>query len=497
MALVKLVDSASFFSKDEQLITILDFDKSKGLLKQASTDSRIQEFSSNIKPELNRIYVHILAMGAGEYYGANKNSDNFNEQNLIDCHKTFVTSPAHIFRNHVNKDPKIAIGQVIFSVYNERMHRVEVIAWIDRKKGADVVERIERGEFPATSMACKTPFDVCSICGNKAHTRAEYCEHLSTQLGKIYPDGRKVSALNVAPLKFFDMSIVIRPADVTSSVLQKLASETAEADSEQIIGSAEAAEMEGIDYDDISKTASFKKLSEFIKEVDGDIVDYSQNLEPLLAKVKDPHLDLIPALQMFKLKEIFETMAHLGISPSITFLAELIARKTMGEKAEGIGSLVASFVSEMGPGNINLPNDEQICGDSSHLIAQILTSSIPGSSMFPDYVEKRAMMTNSNIGYIGNGPHIEPTNYEKYRATNLANESEGLTKILHTIMAIGGAAIAAKWYITRAIEAKMKEAQTAKDNSAVKIILVKSASDYKLTYELAKAAMIKVVKNQK
>lgn len=61
-------------------------------------------------------------------------------------------------------------------------------------------------------------------------------------------------------------------------------------------------------------------------------------------------------------------------------------------------------------------------------------------------------------------------------------------------MAIGGAAIAAKWYITRAIEAKTRETNLHKENSPVKIILVKSASDYKLTYQLAKAAMVKVLK---
>ena len=259
----------------EPSIKVIDDWSGHGLVKSAA-DSRISNFVSNLIPEPDKVYLHILAMGAGEFYGSNRNADYFPENNLIDYHKTFETSPAHVFRNHINKNPEIALGKVICAVYNERMHRVELVVWIDKEKGYDVVQRLERGEFPATSMACKTPYDVCSICGNKAHTRQEYCEHLTGQLGRIYPDGRKVMAYNVAPLKFFDISIVIRPADVTSSVLQKVASK------ESVSGSAELAEVEGL----TEKVAAHKKLSELVKEIEeGNVADYSDNLNEILAKV--------------------------------------------------------------------------------------------------------------------------------------------------------------------------------------------------------------------
>lgn len=487
MALTKLIDSASFF-KDEPLVTVIDFSTSKGLLKQAA-DSRIEEYASLITPEEGKIYVHILAMGAGEYFGANRNADYFPEHVLIDHYKTFETSPAHIFRNHINKNPAIAIGKVIYAIYNERMHRVEVIAYIEKSKGGDVIERIEKGDFPSTSMACKTPYDVCSICGNKAHTRQEYCEHLRNQLGKMYGDGRKVMALNVAPLKFFDMSIVVRPADVTSSVLQKIASE------DHITSSIDEAESEGIV--EISKQANLKKLSEFIKEIDGDMVDYSETLDNMLAKVKDPDLSIIPVLKNFKLSEVFATMAELGISPSITFLAELIGRKMVGDHMEGVGSLVSSFVSQMGVHHMKVPDEEAVTHEPTYAISNILMPYVPGSSFLPEFVEKRAFLSNStNTGFIGNGPVITETPYEKFRTANLkdGNNTSRLMEMMHIITAIGGAALAAKWYITRAIEQKMKQIPSPDNNSGVKIILVKSASDYRLTYRLAKAAMVKVLK---
>lgn len=138
--MLKLLDIDPLFFGEEPAVTIVNPEVSGGMLKKAA-DSRIQEFTSSLKSEPGKIYVHILAMGAGEYYGANRNADYFPESNLIKYHETFETSPAHIFKHHINKNPEIAIGKVIFSVYNERMHRVEVIAWVDKEKGYDYVAK--------------------------------------------------------------------------------------------------------------------------------------------------------------------------------------------------------------------------------------------------------------------------------------------------------------------------------------------------------------------
>lgn len=487
MSLIKLIDSSSFFKSQEPTVTIIDVSSSKGLTKQAS-DSRVTEFISRITPDSNKIFVHILAMGAGEYYGANRNADYFPESNLIEWHKTFETSPAHIFRNHVNKNPAIAIGQVIFSIYNERMHRVEVIAWIDKSKAPDIVERVERGEFPATSMACKTPYDTCAICGNRAHTRQEYCEHLEYELGKVYPDGRKVMAINDAPLKFFDMSIVVRPADVTSSILQKVAS------TETIIGSVDNALNEGITGEGISKQSNLQKLSEFIKHIDGDMIDSSNSADRLLNKVIDPDHKIIDILVNFDLTSTLNTLAHVGISPSLAFLSELIGRKNLGESAKGIGNLAAAVINQAGPANVELPNDAELSGTESFAIMAALTPYIEQSSLLPEHVEKRAYIQNTNVGFVGNGPHIEPTAYEAFRAKNLTENTEkgNLLKTLHILLSVGASALAAKWYITRKVEQKMKEYELANSNG-VKIHLVKSSSDLKVTYRLAKAAMVKSV----
>lgn len=483
----------------EPAIKIVDDWSGRGLTK-AAADSRVSEFVRNLNPESGKIYLHILAMGAGEYYGANRNADYFPENNLIDFHQTFVTSPAHVFKSHINKNPDIALGQVIFAVYNERMHRVELVAWVDKDKGFDVVQKIERGEFPSTSMACKTPYDVCAVCGNKAHTRQEYCEHLSGSLGRIYPDGRKAMAMNTAPLKFFDISIVMRPADVTSSVLQKVASE------EVVMSSAELAEVEGL----TEKSAAHKKLSEFIKEIsEGTVIDYSDNLDSMLDKVKDPAHQSIPALAQHELPEVLSTMAHLGISPTLGFLAELIGHKIAGPESAGIGQLVEGYIGANGIDNLILGDKgfEDIKNPNPYVM-DILMPSVKQASLMPHAVIGRAgeygiidstyghYIPNNGVGYAGNGPYIEDSPEEIFNRLYHHPESAkpgGLMSMIKTLIVVGGAALAAKWYITHTIEKKLQEAQ-ANSSNGVKIVLVKQASDYASAYHLAQSSMIRAMK---
>lgn len=208
------------------------------MTKVAGVHPEILAYKNQLEPEPNTTYVHILALGAGEWYGPNLNNDHFPWSGLehdntktphqyLHGYKTFLN--AHAFAHHQNKDPEKAYGDVLLSVLNDKMKRVELIAAIDHEKcirngGKRVLERVQAGEFPATSMGTRVPFDVCSICGHKAKFRSEYCEHMLTMAGKILPDGRKVFVFNPYP-RFFDISFVFIGADRTSFVLEKIAAQ--------------------------------------------------------------------------------------------------------------------------------------------------------------------------------------------------------------------------------------------------------------------------------
>lgn len=472
--LYKLLDSASFFSHDEPQVTVINFDNIEGLTKQA-VDDNISSFVSTIKPQSGKIYIHINAMGAGEYWSANKNGDWFPEHNLKEYYKTFETSPAHVFRHHINKDPAKAIGKVLFAIYNERMHRVELIAEVDASLGSDIESRIALGDFPLTSMACKTPFDVCSVCGNKAHTRQEYCEHLTTQLGQLMPDGRRVMALNVGPLKFFDISIVIRPADVTSGVLQKVAQQNIMA-----VGSAEMAEIEKIGE---TKEASHRKLADIIKEISGEVDSVGPELDKILYNTKDPDHKVIAQLRLFDFSDTLGVLAELGISPSIEFLAELIARKSLGDKGRGLGRMAAEYMNTVDPDSADVPAVKfEKPSRFNILAAKLLVPYLDQASLLPEYVEKRAALGYASFNV---NAYEEPKIEQKP-----ADHNHNLAKALLTI---GGAAILAKMFINHLIKERLKNRLAKSDNFNAKIVLVKQASDYLTAFRLAKYATSKAV----
>ena len=205
------------------------------------TGDEIRKFISKLSKEdrHKNAYVLVNALGAGEFFGSNINADYFPWDSLSHegddyGYKTFLR--AHAFQHHVNKDPEKAFGVPVLSVLNPPMKRVELIIKLDRdaakKQAADgIITRIDKGEFPDVSMGCRVPYDVCSICGNRSKTRADYCQHMMppTEMRHIYgpnkilEDGRKIYVINTHP-RFFDISFVFIGADKTAKVMAKLAS---------------------------------------------------------------------------------------------------------------------------------------------------------------------------------------------------------------------------------------------------------------------------------
>lgn len=188
--------------------------------------SAIQDIQSVDHPD--HAFFYDRALGAGEFYGPNNNGDFFGKKACKNHHHTFVKHGA-LYRHHQNKDPDNSIGEIVKSAYNEEVDAVDLIAKAPIEKVADDIEKIEDGEVLNTSMGARVKYDVCSICGNKAKSRMEYCKHLRNNMGKILEDGRQVYAKNPKP-KFVDLSMVVVPADPTSGMLTKVASQEKQGD---------------------------------------------------------------------------------------------------------------------------------------------------------------------------------------------------------------------------------------------------------------------------
>lgn len=307
----KIVDLGNCFSETgEPRVRLLE----NSLVKTAS--SEIQDFWDKLKLSDQYAYLWVIGVSALEYYGCNNNGDAFYE---ADLKKTLPdwADKAHIFQHHVNKDPRLALGKPVFAWYNDEMHRVELILAIDRNApGArTVVSRIQNGEQLYVSMGCRVQYDVCSICGHKSRTRAEYCDHLKYNLKKILPDGHQVYALNPDP-KFFDISLVSRPADPTAFALDKLASLSDNFENISVP-----------DYNDfIEKAAAFKKVADIIKQVRGEVVSTKI---PSVERARD-----IDDFSDFDYPEIpYDDLDDIGASPADLYaaLGELGAPATLGD----------------------------------------------------------------------------------------------------------------------------------------------------------------------
>lgn len=137
--------------------------------------SEALDYIKAVSPEPGKTLLLLLALGASETYGPNRNGDGFPEfpvpargkvasaakrwfvppgEELTKHYQSFETNPAHAFKHHANRDPSKASGVVKKAFWNPRMKRVELLASVDNEKDPEWVQRTNDGEFVPVSMGC-------------------------------------------------------------------------------------------------------------------------------------------------------------------------------------------------------------------------------------------------------------------------------------------------------------------------------------------------------
>ncbi len=237
-----------------------------GFVKRASADLLRDLDHLREKVASDETLIHLLAIGATEDYGANRNGDGFRRRTCQNYHPTFVKY-AHFYRNHENKDPRKSFGRIIKSAWHDPMKRVELLVALNNtdssaKRNGGLIadrelEKLASGRDIPVSMACRVAYDVCSYCGNESPSTADYCTApnmggmckaggLRDNIGALVEiDGgiHQLHADNPHPT-FFDISHVFRPADRIAYVTGSL--EKSAAATGRIIKSAELANQLGI-----------------------------------------------------------------------------------------------------------------------------------------------------------------------------------------------------------------------------------------------------------
>jgi hypothetical protein len=117
------------------------------------TDEELQAFLNKLEPNEKFAYVLVNIIGAGEFFGANSNSDYFKTSELLKSYKTFETM-GNVYRHHQNKNPANASGTIPLAIWNKNMHRVELVKKLPVDTNEDILSRIERGDRVGVSMGC-------------------------------------------------------------------------------------------------------------------------------------------------------------------------------------------------------------------------------------------------------------------------------------------------------------------------------------------------------
>ena len=192
-------------------------------VKSAASDAIPRSVIEEHRPDKDHFLIHMIGMGDTETYSFNKNSDGWSKQALEDRHHTFVTN-GHFFREHRNRDPKQAIGQVKYAAYvpvdKGGMGRVELLIWGHKKKAAEEYELAMSGDPMSSSMSARVKRDVCNVCNHSATHPSQYCDHMRNHSGQYIPEMKKYAFVWNPEPTFFDISRVRKPADRIAHYIQ-------------------------------------------------------------------------------------------------------------------------------------------------------------------------------------------------------------------------------------------------------------------------------------
>lgn len=365
----------------------------------------IVQFLENLSPDPNLVYALVNALGAGEYFSSNKNGDYFPEEALKKYHPTFVSN-AHVFQHHRNKNPRKRLGDVLHSNWNDNMKRVELIITLDRRRepAKKVITKLENGNYVMTSMGARVPYDQCSICGTKAKTRAQYCDHLNTSMHKVLPDGRKVFAINDKP-NFFDISIVLIPADKTSGIMLPFLEKNAQLGDfkpspvMQKVASAEPVleKVASVENSDSEKTSAM------VKRTPGDLktsIEQDRESEVYDTTEAIPDETLKQMGESAPLNESLSTMMALRVMPKPEEFQKLVlASAGRWDDREKIASISAPSKDEVetAPGIDNLGPDFV-----SEKVARLLGPHLDKVSLTMPAVTKRLLEKNASTNVFPN-----------------------------------------------------------------------------------------------
>lgn len=372
--------------------------------------------------------LHVIALGAYEGTGFNRNLDGFTAEDCKNRHHTFKDAGRAVHRHHKNKKTDVKYGTIKASAYNDPMRRIELIIGLDNDKCSDILEEQEKKGQIAVSMASKQAYDLCTWCGHKSKTgKEDRCEHIPAKLGELNDQGIMCGMMNPSP-NWFELSYVSRPADRIGMSLNKCASDErikplSTSDYLQIYTDFQTPEDEFY----ISKKAEDKrdllrKLAEMEKHVDaiaqGKGKSTSQDLF-LRRQARLKKSEKIGDNDIDELRKHSPDKALRGLADSGMLLSpEEFTKYIYGKRAnpcvcEGMKTHLPRIFSKLDDdGNADVVNSEKFDPDELGMLPKELKSLVSrlfeGHSMFGAPSVRRVMRITIETGPKGDDTSLKP-----------------------------------------------------------------------------------------
>lgn len=216
--MIKFTSNNDFNFDCESVLLLRD--TSSDLVKRASARELFK-----VAKTPNQEDLHLIAVGAYEGTGFNRNGDAFLEKDCEKNHHYFAKSDRAVHRHHKNKPTDPKYGNIKAAAYNKRMKRIELVVGLDKDKCSDILHEQEKTGNTNWSMASKQAHDICSWCDHKARDDKSRCEHIPRNIGEINRNGEMCGMINPDP-RWFEISYVRRPADRIGMSLGKVASDS-------------------------------------------------------------------------------------------------------------------------------------------------------------------------------------------------------------------------------------------------------------------------------
>lgn len=161
----------------------------------------------------------------------NQNGDAFPEAELLadvtnekgDQIKAFESFIGRgLFVNHASDDAEKIRGIILDARWDAGTKGVDILVACDKVAYPELARQIEMGYSNDVSMGTQVQYSLCSECGNKAVTEADYCDHVKNGKGLTAAGGTPTYEVNNG-LNFIEISVVSNGADPKAKIKTVLA----------------------------------------------------------------------------------------------------------------------------------------------------------------------------------------------------------------------------------------------------------------------------------